>query len=117
MAKLILIHEGVNLRDYSLDKDNVVLGRKPGNDIQLDDQAISGQHARFTREASAYLENHFDYYIEDLGSTNGTMVNGVGVDGKQMLKQGDVIQVGKHKFTYDSGQGDLDQTAIYLPDT
>jgi len=115
MPKLILTHDGVNLRDYNLDKDEIILGRKPENDIQLDDQAISGQHARFVREPSAYLEDHFDYFVEDLGSTNGTRVNGANVS-RQLLKQGDVIQVGKHKFTYDSGQGDLDQTAIYIPD-
>lgn len=115
MARLILTHEGVNLREYTLDKDEIVLGRKPENDIQLDDQAVSGKHARFIREPSAYLEDHYDYYVEDLGSTNGTKVNGAQVD-RQLLKQGDVVQVGKHKFTYDSGQGDLDQTAIYIPD-
>jgi len=116
MARLILTHDGVNLRDYSLDKERVVLGRKAENDIQLDDQAVSGEHAHFTRERSAYLDDHFDYYLEDMGSTNGTRVNGVRVAGKQLLKQGDVVQVGKHKFLYDSGEGDLDQTAIYLPD-
>lgn len=116
MARLILTHEGVNLRDYSLDKDRVVLGRKAENDIQIDDQAISGDHVHFSRESSAYLDDHFDYYLEDMGSTNGTKVNGVRVSGKLRLKQGDVIQVGKHKFMFDSGEGGLDQTAIYLPD-
>jgi pSer/pThr/pTyr-binding forkhead associated (FHA) protein len=115
MARLILTHDGVNLRDYNLDRDEVVLGRKPSNDIQLDDQAISGRHCRFVRESSEYLEDHFDYYVEDLGSTNGTKVNDVKID-RQLLKQGDVIKVGKHSFTYDTGQGGLEQTAIYLPD-
>ena len=115
MARLILTHDGVNLRDYDLDRDEVVLGRKPGNDIQLDDQAISGKHARFVRQPSAYLEDHFDHYVEDLGSTNGTKVNDAKID-RHLLKQGDVIKVGKHRFIYDSGHGDLEQTAIYLPD-
>jgi len=116
MAKLILVHEGVNLRDYPLNKAVVTLGRKEGNDIQLDDAAVSSRHARFSREKSAYLDNHYDYYIEDLKSTNGTLVNGVGFD-KHLLKHGDKIQVGKHTFIFDSGQGSLEETAIYLPDT
>ena len=115
MAKLILTHDGVNLRDYQLNKDRVTLGRKPDNDIQLDDGAISSQHAVIDRIESAYLDDHFDYYIEDLGSTNGTLVNKVGID-RHLLKQGDVIQVGKHKLLFDSGQGDMEETAIYLPD-
>ena len=85
------------------------------NDIQLDDAAVSSEHVIFAREPSAYLESHFDYFIEDLNSTNGTLVNDVGIT-RQMLKHGDVIQVGKHRFLFDSGQGDLQETAIYLPD-
>ena len=115
MARLVLVHDGVNLRDYKLDKDKVSLGRKPENDIQIDDAAISSQHVLFLREPSEYLDDHFDYYIEDMNSTNGTLVNEVGVD-RQLLKHGDVIQVGKHKFLFDSGTGDLQETAIYLPE-
>jgi pSer/pThr/pTyr-binding forkhead associated (FHA) protein len=115
MAKVILIHDGVNLRDYQLDKPVIKLGRKDDNHIQLDDAAISSNHAQFTREESEYLDGHYDYYIEDLNSTNGTMVNGVGIT-KHLLKQGDEIRVGKHKFIFDSGSGELEETAIYLPD-
>lgn len=115
MAKLILTHDGVNLRDYQLDKDRVTLGRNPESDIQLDDGAISSNHAVIDRVKSAYLDDHFDFYIEDLKSTNGTTVNKVGID-RHLLKQGDVIQVGKHKLIFDSGQGDLQTTAIYIPD-
>ena len=50
-----------------------------------------------------------------MNSTNGTLVNDVGID-RHLLKHGDVIQVGKHKFLFDSGSGDLQETAIYLPD-
>jgi pSer/pThr/pTyr-binding forkhead associated (FHA) protein len=115
MAKLILTHDGVNLRDYPLNKDRVTLGRSPESDIQLDDGAISSNHAVIDRVESAYLDNHFDYYIEDLGSTNGTTVNKVGID-RHLLKQGDVIQVGKHKLVFNSGEGDMGTTAIYIPD-
>jgi pSer/pThr/pTyr-binding forkhead associated (FHA) protein len=115
MARLVLVHDGVNLRDYKLDKPKVSLGRKPQNDIQIDDAAISSQHVLFLREPSEYLDDHFDYYIEDMNSTNGTLVNELGVD-RQLLKHGDVIQVGKHKFLFDSGTGDLQETAIYLPE-
>ena len=115
MAKLILTHDGVNLRDYLLNKERITIGRNPASDIQLDDSAISSNHAVIDRVKSEYLDDHFDFYIEDLKSTNGTRVNKVGID-RHLLKQGDVIQVGKHKLLFDTGQGDLEETAIYLPD-
>ncbi len=115
MAKLILTHNGVNLRDYLLNKNRVTVGRKPDSDIQLDDVAISLEHAVIDRVESAYLDGHFDFYLEDLKSTNGTTVNKIGID-RHLLKQGDIIQFGKHTLLFDSGQGDLEETAIYLPD-
>ena len=116
MAKLLLKHEAVTLSSYKLDKDEIGIGRNPENDIQLDDAAVSGSHARISRMANEYLEDHFDYYIEDLGSTNGTKVNGKRIS-RQALKHGDAVLIGGHNFVYDSGQvQDLETTAIYLPD-
>lgn len=116
MAKLLLKHEGVTLSSYKLDHDETSIGRNPDNTIQLDDAAVSGNHARIKRQANDYLENHFDYLIEDLDSTNGTKVNGKRVS-QHMLKHGDTLQIGAHHFLYDSGQvQDHETTAIYLPD-
>jgi len=128
MAKLLLKHEGVTLSSYNLNQDEISIGRNPDNIIQLDDAAVSGNHARIRRQANDYLENHFDFFIEDLDSTNGTKINGkldstngTKINGKrvsrQMLKHGDNLQIGAHHFIYDSGQvQDLETTAIYLPD-
>jgi pSer/pThr/pTyr-binding forkhead associated (FHA) protein len=116
MAKLLLKHEGVTLSSYNLNQDEISIGRNPDNIIQLDDAAVSGNHARIRRQANDYLENHFDFFIEDLDSTNGTKINGKRVS-RQMLKHGDNLQIGAHHFIYDSGQvQDLETTAIYLPD-
>lgn len=115
VPKLVLKHEGVHLRTYPLTGEVISLGRKADNDIQVDDAAVSGHHARFVKRPSEYLEGHFDVYVEDLGSTNGTRVNEATVE-RQLLKHGDTIGIGKHHFTFDSGQSDLDETAYYLPD-
>ncbi len=116
MAKLLLKYEGVTLSSYKLEGQRVSMGRLSGNDIQLDDPAISGQHACITIEASAYLESIKDIYIEDLGSTNGTRVNDEKIK-RVRLKHGDTIQVGKHMFVFDNEQDeDLERTAIYIPD-
>lgn len=116
MAKLLLKHEGVTLSSYKLEQRETSIGRNPGNTIQLDDAAVSGNHARIDRQTNDYLDNHFDFFIEDLGSTNGTKVNGKRII-RQMLKHGDALQIGAHHFVFDSGQvPDLETTAIYLSD-
>ena len=116
MAKLLLKHEAVTLSSYKLEQDEIGIGRNPENDIQLDDAAVSGKHAKITRQPNEYLEDHFDYTIEDLGSTNGTRVNGKRIS-RQILKHGDTISIGGHNFVYDSGQiQDMETTAIFLPD-
>ncbi|MDX1823295.1 MAG: FHA domain-containing protein [Thiohalomonadales bacterium] len=116
MAKLLLKHQGVTLSSYKLDQAETSIGRNPDNTIQLDDAAVSGNHARIDRQPNEYLEKHYDFFIEDLGSTNGTKVNSKRVT-RQMLKHGDALQIGAHHFIFDSGQvPDLETTAIYLPD-
>ena len=117
MAKLLLKYEGVTLSTYKLDGDNVSIGRLADNDIQLDDPAVSGYHARVLLTPNAYLESILDVTLEDLGSTNGTLVNEEKVE-KQLLKHGDNIQIGKHQFLFDSEQPqELERTAIYIPDS
>ena len=69
---------------HFLEKDETVLGRDLGNDIPVPDPEISRRHARFIRRPEGF-------YIEDLGSTNGTFVNGVRLAVPQLLKHGDLI--------------------------
>ena len=69
MAKLILSVDGQVLKEYNLSKERTLIGRKAHNDIQIDNLAVSGEHA-------AIITILNDSFIEDLGSTNGTMVNG-----------------------------------------
>ena len=69
MAKLILSMDGLVLKEIPLTKERTTIGRKPHNDIQIDNLAVSGEHA-------AIITILNDSFIEDLGSTNGTMVNG-----------------------------------------
>jgi len=65
----------------------VVIGRAPGADIVVSASYVSGRHARFSRLGENLI-------IEDLGSTNGTTVNGETIDGPRQLEKGDVVGVG-----------------------
>ena len=91
-AKLILSLNNSVLGEFSLDKERIILGRKAENDIQVDNLAVSGQHA-------AIITILNDSFLEDLDSTNGTYVNGKLVK-KHALKNSDVITIGKHELRY-----------------
>ncbi|MEJ2360341.1 MAG: FHA domain-containing protein [Gammaproteobacteria bacterium] len=92
MAKLIMTLDGAILREYQIDKDSISIGRKHGNDIQLNDLTVSGRHSMIT------IMND-KTYVDDLGSTNGTLLNGARV-AKSLLKHNDLIQIGNYQFTY-----------------
>jgi pSer/pThr/pTyr-binding forkhead associated (FHA) protein len=92
MAKLILSLEGSVIREIPLNKDRVTIGRKPQNDIPIENLAVSGEHACIVTILN-------DSFLEDLGSTNGTLVNGNQVK-KHILQNNDVIEIGKYKMKY-----------------
>ncbi len=92
MAKMVLSMNGAVQGEFPLDKERISIGRKPDNDIQIDNLAVSGKHALII----TILD---DSFLEDLGSTNGTYVNGKLVK-KHALRNGDVIGLGKHELKY-----------------
>jgi len=91
-AKLILSMEGAVIKEYPLTKERTTIGRKPHNDIVIDNLAVSGEHA-------AIITILNDSFFEDLNSTNGSMVNGVPTQ-KHFLQNNDVIEIGKYKLKY-----------------
>lgn len=91
-AKLILSMEGAVLQEYALNKERMTIGRKPHNDIVIDNLAVSGEHA-----AIVTILN--DSFLEDLDSTNGVMVNGAAIR-KHFLQNNDLIEIGKYKLRY-----------------
>lgn len=104
MARLILTHEGAVIREYKLDKEKTTVGRKPSNDIHLEDPTVSGEHAVFLN-----LKN---FYVEDLGSTNGVILNGKRIT-KRQLENGDIVRIGRHEFKFVSeSSGQFDKTVM-----
>ena len=92
MAKLILSMDGLVLKEIPLVKERLTIGRKSHNDIQIDNLAISGDHAAIVNILN-------DSFLEDLNSTNGTLVNGQPIK-KHFLRHGDVIELSKYKLKY-----------------
>src|SRR3970282_2888799 len=88
MAKLIMSLDGSVIREVPLDKERVTIGRKPQNDIQIENLAVSSEHACIVTILN-------DSFLEDLGSTNGTLVNGNPIK-KHILQHNDVNEIGKY---------------------
>jgi pSer/pThr/pTyr-binding forkhead associated (FHA) protein len=114
MAKLILSFNGSVVKEYPLDKEVLTIGRQPDNDIHIDNLAVSGNHAKVLTILN-------DSFIEDLGSTNGTLINDKKIS-KHALQNGEHITIGKHELRYvstntESGEGDFEKTMIIRPDT
>jgi FHA domain len=102
MPQLIASVEGVEIKQVYLHQDRTSLGRRPNNDIILSDLAVSGNHCVFELKGLA------DVYVEDLGSTNGTYINGKMVR-RQLLQDGDVMSIGKFKIQYLSANELMDE--------
>lgn len=112
MAKLVLSLNGVVQGEYELNQERITIGRKPENEIPIDNLAVSGKHALII----TILD---DSFLEDLGSTNGTYVNGKLIK-KHALKNGDVIAIGKHELKYinehaTSDDDEFEKTMIIKP--
>ena len=99
MPKMIVSIDGVVIKEVQLTKDRTTLGRRPYNDIVIDNLAVSGEHAVIQMSGA-------EVFMEDLNSTNGTYVNGKAVK-KQPLVNGDVVEVGKYKIKF-VGEGAAD---------
>ncbi len=114
MAMLTLAFNEQLVSEFELDKEQTTIGRKGDNDIQIDNLAVSGHHARILTILN-------DSFLEDRNSTNGTYVNGSLVK-KHALQNGDVIAIGKHTLTYSNqaatqgGGDDFERTMIIRPD-
>src|SRR5262245_1244298 len=108
MGKLVVLDEGVVIKEVQIIKDQTTLGRRPYNDIVIDNLAVSGEHAVLTAAQN-------DVFIEDLNSTNGTYINGKAVK-KQLLQTNDVVEIGKYriKFLADEAE-DYEKTMILRP--
>jgi pSer/pThr/pTyr-binding forkhead associated (FHA) protein len=92
MAKLIFLLDGNAIKEYVIDKDRLTIGRRATNDVHIDNLAISGEHA-------VIVSTGDEVYIQDLGSTNGTVVNKKAIK-KQVLKHGDTIGLGKYQLKF-----------------
>ncbi|HEV8314999.1 MAG TPA: FHA domain-containing protein [Burkholderiaceae bacterium] len=108
MGKLVVSLDGVVIKEVQITKDKTTLGRRPYNDIVIDNLAVSGEHAVLQMVGN-------DVFIEDLNSTNGTYINGKAIK-KQLLAHNDTVEIGKYKIKYLVDEGvEYEKTMIMKP--
>jgi len=97
MANVVLLAGGEEIERFSLQVGRLLIGRTERADIRLSDTTVSGKHA--VLEALALDDGRLTFYLQDLGSTNGTLLNGAPVR-RKTLNDGDEIDVGRHSLRF-----------------
>ena len=112
MATISVIFGGKEERAYPLDKPRMVVGREPQCEIAIDNLGISRQHCVLVSKGDAYV-------VQDLGSANGTFVNGKKIV-EHYLNDGDEIFLGKYVLKYKNevqGKSEVQRDSSVVPDT
>ena len=110
MLKIELKYQGKNLDTFETENEQIRIGRNVTNDIHIDNPSVSSSHAVIKKVMNTY-------FVEDLGSTNGTFVNEKKIT-KYELLDGDEVIIGKHSLVFHyvkstgKNQADFDKTVI-----
>lgn len=98
MAQLAQLIDDVVVNRFELSTDPLTIGRHPDNRVQIDDGAVSSHHAQVLVVPNPDFPGYQEIALEDLGSTNGTRVNGDKIKGRVLLKHGDLVRIGWNEF-------------------
>lgn len=109
MAAIIQTVDGVVANKFEIEESAIKFGRTADNQVQIDNLEVSNEHAQVIRETND--EGEIAYFLEDLGSTNGSFVNEEKID-KRQLHHKDCIRIGLNVFTFiDEGKVDIEKTS------
>ena len=105
MAKVVLMFRNQIVKEVAIGPQGIKIGRESDNDIQIDNVAVSRYHAEIYRQG-------YPFYLEDMKSTNGTILNGAVLSWKAALSNNDKITIGKHSLVFvEEAKDNLDKKA------
>ena len=108
MAMIIQTVDGVVANKFTIDQSALKFGRSADNQVQINDLEVSTEHAQITRETND--KGEAAYFLEDLGSTNGSYINEEKIE-KEQLHHKDNLRIGWNIFTFiDEDEVDLEKT-------
>ena len=109
MATIIQTVDGVVANRFDIKKAELKIGRTSNNQVQIDDLAVSNAHAQIISKTGGQGETR--YFLEYLGSTNGSFINEKKVNSQQ-LHHKDIIRIGWNMFTFiDEDEVNLEKTS------
>jgi len=114
LIKLKHIVNGAIISEIDMMEGDFSIGRNHGNSLQLDGADVSGEHAVLKLVPNNFLPEQLDVSIRDLGSTNGTYVNNLSVQEKQ-IKHGDAIRICGYEYRVFDDQSDVATQTAYFP--
>jgi len=107
VPKITVSFQGVVVQEMPLTQERTAIGRRPYNAVVMDDPTVSGEHAVLLMKDGSVI-------LEDLGSTNGTRLNGQAVEQRQALHNGDIVEIGGYqlRFTHAGAGGGIGGPAV-----
>jgi len=99
MAEIVQVHEGVVIKRHAIEKPVIRIGRHPDNDIFIDDNVVSLEHAQIKELKEPNTDGRRRYFLEDLKSTNCTFVNDRKIS-RTLLNDNDMIRIGWSTFKF-----------------
>jgi len=111
MALLAQLVDDVVAHKFELSTEKLSIGRLPQNDVIIDDSSVSSNHAVIERIPNPDFPDTVEYYLRDLGSTNGTEVNGKKITEATQLHHNDQIKIAWNSFRF------LDNLSVNLSNT
>ena len=99
MALIVFLHENVAIKKFDLDRHDLRFGRNVECDVFIEDKLVSMEHALVEAVEEPEKSGQYVYYINDLNSTNQTLVNGTAITRKK-LNNNDMILIGRHTFKF-----------------
>ena len=118
MAVLEQLLDDVVVHKFDLEGESTRIGRQLDSDIVIEDTAVSAMHACISREVNRDFAGFVEFFVEDLGSTNGTYLNDELVVGRQRLRHNDTLQVAYNRFKFvDENEISLERTRHIIAGT